>query len=41
MIVSILKIINYFKEVNMIIYTINTSGEDWGNNLIQIERNGK
>ena len=33
-IASAFKIINYFKEVSMIIYIINASDEDWGNNFI-------
>ena len=36
-----LKTIDYFEGVGMIIYAVDASGEDWGNNLIQIERNGK
>ena len=35
------KIINYSKKMSMIIYTINTSDEDWGGNLMQVEWNGK
>ena len=34
MIISTFKIINYFKEANMIIYAINTNDEDWGDNLM-------
>ena len=33
-IVSALKIIDYFEEAGIIIYTVNTSNEDWGNNLM-------
>ena len=29
-----LKTIDYSEEAGMIIYTINTSDEDWGDNLI-------
>ena len=38
---STFKIIDYFKEADMIIYAINTSGEDWGGNFMQVEQNGK
>ena len=36
-----LKIINYSKKVDMIIYTVDASGEGWGDNFIQIEWNRK
>ena len=32
-----LKIIDYFEGVGIIIYTIDASGEGWGNNLMQVE----
>ena len=32
--VSAFKIINYIEEAGLIIYTINTSSEDWGNNFM-------
>ena len=33
-IVPALKIIDYSKRADMIIYTVNASGEDWGGNLM-------
>jgi hypothetical protein len=37
----VLKSINYTKDADKIIYTINTNREEWGSNLIQIEQEEK
>ena len=36
-----LQIINYEKEIEEIIYTINANNKKWKEILIQVERNGK
>ena len=41
MIVPAFKTIDYSKEAGIIIYTVNTSDKDWGDNFIQIEQNEK
>ena len=40
-IISTLKIIDYIEGAGMIICAVDTSGEGWGDNLIQVEQNGK
>ena len=35
------KIIDYSEGADMIICAVDTSGEGWGDNLIQVEQNGK